>query len=83
MRCTAWCTSSRLVSKRTSAVAGYSKGLYAKARAGTLKGFTGIDDPYEYPATAEVRFDTSLLDVHQAVQRICHTLELRQLIPPG
>ena len=60
-----------------------TKGLYAKARAGTLKGFTGIDDPYEYPATAEVRFDTSLLDVHQAVQRICHTLELRQLIAPG
>jgi bifunctional enzyme CysN/CysC len=31
------------------------KGLYAKARAGELKGFTGIDDPYEAPAAAELR----------------------------
>jgi len=35
-----------------------SKGLYAKARRGELKGFTGIDDPYEAPAAPEVRLDT-------------------------
>ncbi len=32
-----------------------SKGLYAKARAGEIKGFTGIDDPYEAPLTPELR----------------------------
>ena len=35
-----------------------SKGLYAKARRGELKGFTGIDDPYEAPTAPEVRLDT-------------------------
>jgi sulfate adenylyltransferase len=35
------------------------KGLYAKARAGILKGFTGIDDPYEVPEKPELRLDTS------------------------
>lgn len=59
-----------------------TKGLYAKARAGTLKGFTGIDDPYEYAASAEVRFDTNTLDVAQAVGLICHALEQRNLITP-
>ncbi|MBP88183.1 MAG: adenylyl-sulfate kinase [Planctomycetaceae bacterium] len=33
------------------------KGLYKKARAGELKGFTGIDDPYEAPANPEIRLD--------------------------
>jgi adenylylsulfate kinase len=35
------------------------KGLYKKARAGELKGFTGIDDPYEAPLTPEIRLDAS------------------------
>ena len=35
------------------------KGLYAKARAGLIKGFTGIDDPYEAPTDAEIVLDTS------------------------
>lgn len=35
------------------------KGLYAKARAGQIKGFTGIDDPYEEPENAEVVVDTT------------------------
>jgi sulfate adenylyltransferase len=34
------------------------KGLYAKARAGELRGFTGIDDPYEEPMSAEIVLDT-------------------------
>ncbi|MDW8396265.1 MAG: bifunctional sulfate adenylyltransferase/adenylylsulfate kinase, partial [Anaerolineae bacterium] len=38
-----------------------TKGLYAKARRGEIKGFTGIDDPYEPPIAPEVRFDTSKL----------------------
>ena len=39
------------------------KGLYAKARKGLIKGFTGIDDPYEKPETPEVTIDTSGLAV--------------------
>ena len=35
------------------------KGMYAKARAGMIKGFTGVDDPYESPETPELRIDTS------------------------
>lgn len=35
------------------------KGLYARARAGTLTGFTGVDDPYEAPADAELHLDAS------------------------
>ena len=34
------------------------KGLYARARAGEIKGFTGIDDPYEKPVSAEIVLDT-------------------------
>jgi len=34
------------------------KGLYAKARRGEIKGFTGIDDPYEPPENPEIRLDT-------------------------
>ena len=35
------------------------KGLYAKARAGELANFTGIDSPYEAPETPEIRIDTT------------------------
>ena len=35
-----------------------SKGLYAKARRGEIRGFTGIDDPYESPESPEIRLDT-------------------------
>ncbi len=35
------------------------KGLYAKARAGIIKGFTGIDDPYEIPEQLEIRINTA------------------------
>src|SRR5512136_315476 len=38
------------------------KGLYKKARAGELKGFTGIDDPYEAPVKAELRLDAGTKD---------------------
>ncbi len=36
-----------------------TKGMYALARAGKLKGFTGVDDPYEAPEKPEVRLTTS------------------------
>ena len=37
-----------------------SRGLYAKARRGEIKGFTGIDDPYERPLNPEITLDTAL-----------------------
>ncbi|MEZ5752499.1 MAG: sulfate adenylyltransferase subunit CysN [Paracoccaceae bacterium] len=46
------------------------KGLYAKARAGTLKNFTGIDSPYEAPETPEIRIDTTQCSVDEAAERI-------------
>jgi len=46
------------------------KGLYAKARAGQLKNFTGIDSPYEAPDDAELRIDTTQLTPEQAAERI-------------
>jgi sulfate adenylyltransferase len=46
------------------------KGMYAKARAGLIKGFTGVDDPYEIPESPEVRIDTSDLTPNEAAQEI-------------
>lgn len=51
------------------------KGLYAKARAGLIKGFTGIDDPYEEPQSPELRIDTRELTPDLAAHRILITLE--------
>ena len=39
------------------------KGMYAKARRGEIKGFTGIDDPYEAPENAEIVLDLSLIHI--------------------
>jgi bifunctional enzyme CysN/CysC len=47
-----------------------AKGLYAKARAGELKNFTGIDSPYEAPEDPEIRVDTVTLTAEQAADRI-------------
>jgi sulfate adenylyltransferase len=43
------------------------KGLYARARAGQLRGMTGIDDPYEVPADAELTLDTTDMTVVEAI----------------
>ena len=43
------------------------KGLYKKARAGEIKGFTGIDDPYEAPENAELVINTGELNLEQSV----------------
>ena len=51
------------------------KGLYAKARAGLIPGFTGVSDPYETPEKAEVMLDTTELAVDEAIQRILLKLE--------
>lgn len=50
------------------------KGLYAKARAGALAQFTGVSDPYEVPADAELVIDTSTTPVDEAVDRVLAAL---------
>ena len=44
--------------------------MYAKARAGLIKGFTGVDDPYEIPETFEVRIDTTNITPEEAAQEV-------------
>ena len=48
------------------------KGLYAKARAGIIKEFTGISDPYEEPQDADVSVDTSLAPEQSAQEVLLH-----------
>ncbi|WP_426050462.1 sulfate adenylyltransferase subunit CysN [Brevundimonas sp. SL161] len=52
------------------------KGLYAKARAGDLKNFTGIDSPYEAPEAAEIVIDTMVLGAVEAAEAIVKRLGL-------
>ena len=58
------------------------KGLYALARAGKIKEFTGISDPYEVPDDAELLIDTTDISPDEAVQRIVLKLESLGLIRP-
>lgn len=50
------------------------KGLYAKARAGQIRGMTGIDDPYEEPTDADLVIDTSDMSVDEAVDMVLQYL---------
>jgi sulfate adenylyltransferase len=50
------------------------KGLYAKARAGLIKGFTGVSDPYEEPHDADLVLDTSAMTRQQAVDAVLQLL---------
>ncbi|MFM7377136.1 MAG: sulfate adenylyltransferase subunit CysN [Erythrobacter sp.] len=52
------------------------KGLYKKARSGSLKNFTGIDSPYEEPLAPEIRIDTGAMSVEEAADYI-----VRKLMP--
>ena len=51
------------------------KGLYARARAGLVPGFTGVSDPYEEPTDADLVLDTSVLSVDEALARLVDLLE--------
>jgi bifunctional enzyme CysN/CysC len=53
------------------------KGLYAKARRGELRNFTGIDSPYEEPEAPEIRVDTSALSAEQSADLIVRKLHER------
>jgi adenylylsulfate kinase len=56
------------------------KGLYKKARAGEIKNFTGIDDPYEAPTHAEIHLKTDEMTLEQEVQIILDHLENNNFI---
>jgi adenylylsulfate kinase len=56
------------------------KGLYKKARAGELKGFTGIDDPYEAPLKPELILKPATMSVEQSVQACLDLLRARGVI---
>ncbi|HSG79343.1 MAG TPA: bifunctional sulfate adenylyltransferase/adenylylsulfate kinase [Acidimicrobiia bacterium] len=58
------------------------KGLYAKARAGIIKEFTGISDPYEEPTDADVVLDTSEMTPEEAAHRLILHLEAEGYIEP-
>jgi bifunctional enzyme CysN/CysC len=55
-----------------------AKGLYAKARAGELRNFTGIDSPYEPPEQPEIRIDTTVMSADQAADLIVEELMKRR-----
>lgn len=56
------------------------KGLYKKARAGEIKNFTGIDDPYEAPSKPDIYLNTKTMTLHEEVDRIIDYLESKHLI---
>ncbi|HAC64419.1 MAG TPA: adenylyl-sulfate kinase [Cyanothece sp. UBA12306] len=59
------------------------KGLYKKARAGEIKSFTGIDDPYEPPLNPEVECRTDLETLEESVAKVWQKLEdLGYLVKP-
>ena len=59
------------------------KGLYKKARAGEIKNFTGIDDPYEDPERPEVHLHTDQQSLEEEVQSLLELLETQGLISPA
>jgi sulfate adenylyltransferase len=56
------------------------KGMYAKARAGLIKGYTGVDDPYEIPESPEVMIDTSDITPVEAAHQIILVLQKKGFI---
>jgi adenylylsulfate kinase len=56
------------------------KGLYKKARAGQIKNFTGIDDPYEAPEAPEIVLRTDKMSLEQEVQLLLADLEKRGIL---
>jgi adenylyl-sulfate kinase len=57
------------------------KGLYEKAFKGEIKGFTGVDDPYEEPSAPELVVDTEQLEPDEAARVIVSKLEELRLVP--
>ncbi|MGH8261912.1 MAG: adenylyl-sulfate kinase, partial [Steroidobacteraceae bacterium] len=59
------------------------KGLYAKARRGELKNFTGIDSPYEPPENPEIHIDTMHMSAEDAARTIISALERATILAPA
>lgn len=53
------------------------KGLYKKARAGEIKDFTGVDSPYEEPASPEIIIDTEKLSGKDAIEKLYNEVKCR------
>jgi sulfate adenylyltransferase len=58
------------------------KGLYAKARSGEIKGFTGVDDPYEAPRNPEITLDTVRFTPEENARKIIGYLEEKGFLLP-
>ncbi len=56
------------------------KGMYAKARKGEIKGFTGIDDPYEAPENADLVIDTEDEPLSESANKVKDFLKRRNLL---
>ncbi|MBD0020530.1 adenylyl-sulfate kinase [Gordonia pseudamarae] len=59
------------------------KGLYKRAREGTLRGLTGVDAPYEKPESPDLRFDTTGADINDLADRIVAALTERGILDAG
>ena len=59
------------------------KGLYKKALAGEIKGFTGIDDPYEIPESPEITVHTGTETIDESMRVVLEYLEREGLIDPA
>ena len=57
-----------------------TKGLYKKARAGIIKNFTGISDPYEAPTACEVTVHTGSESIEESARKILEVLEAKDLL---
>ncbi|NWY32054.1 PAPS2 synthase, partial [Pheucticus melanocephalus] len=59
------------------------KGLYKKARAGEIKGFTGIDSEYEKPEAPELVLKTNVTSVSECIQQVVELLQAQNIVPQG
>ena len=59
------------------------KGLYAKARSGVIREFTGVSSPYEEPLAPDLVIDTERQSLEEAVDRVCGLLATKGLITSG
>jgi sulfate adenylyltransferase len=59
------------------------KGMYAKARGGEIRGFTGVDEPYEPPAAPDLALDTVARTVEENARRLIALLEERGFLAPA
>jgi adenylylsulfate kinase len=59
------------------------KGLYRKARAGKIRGFTGIDQPYEAPESPELVVHTASCSVQESAAAVIAMLDVQGLLEKG